>query len=307
MSTTANHLIAANNCKKTIANNERNHRMEEGRIDEPKQNDMLAYDATSGISCIEVFLLMFSCLWIICTFPITIWFQFREIQQYERGVKFRFGKRKQGAAEQPGIHFMMPFVEEMIVLDLRTRAFDVPPQQILTKDSVSVNLDAVVYFHIVDPVKAACNVRVYDHSTRLLATTTMRTILGTKTMDELLMDRENIAIDIYATMDEPVRPWGVQIERVELKDVVLPVNLQRAMAAEAEAIRDAKAKIVAAKGEQDASRALTEAASIISESPGAMQLRYLQTLHAISAEKNSTIIFPLPMDILSALTNFKAP
>jgi len=289
----------------STANGNLTHDMEEGRVKEPQQDAKLSYDANSGLSCAEVFLYIVSLLWLLLTFPLTIWFQFVQIQQYERGVKFRFGKRKQGEAEQPGILFRMPFVDEVTVLDLRTRAFDVPPQQILTKDSVSVNLDAVVYFHIEDPVKAACNVRDFDHSTKLLATTTMRTILGTKTMDELLTDRENIAKDIYATMDEPVKPWGIAIERVELKDVVLPVNLQRAMAAEAEAIRDAKAKIVAAKGEQDASRALTEAATVISESSGAMQLRYLQTLHAISAEKNSTIIFPLPMDILSALTNSK--
>jgi len=280
---------------------EQDHLMEEGEVRNPKVDDKLAYDATSETSGLERFLSIVAFVWAIISFPLTVWFRLRRVHQYERGVKFRFGKRKRGEAERPGMHYVMPFVEEMYVLDMRTKAFDVPPQQILTKDSVSCMIDAVVYYHVRDPVMAACNVRNFDQCTRLLATTTMRTILGTKTMDELLTDRDNIAKDIFATMDEPVRPWGIQIERVELKDVILPANLQRAMAAEAEAIRDAKAKIVAAKGEQDASRALTEAATVISESTGAMQLRYLQTLHAISAEKNSTIIFPLPMEIYSLL------
>jgi len=278
--------------------------VEEGVVGQPKLEENLAYDVASGTSGLERFLSIASWTWAMITFPLTF-NRIKKIQQYERGVKFRFGKRTQAASKAPGMRYIMPFIEELKIVDMRTIAWDVPHQQIITKDSVSVHVDAVVYYRVRDPVKAACNVERVHATTRLLATTTVRTVLGTKTMDELLTDRENIAKDIFASMDEPVKPWGVHIERVELKGVVLPVNLQRAMAAEAEAIRDAKAKIVAAKGEQDASRALTEAATVIGESPGAMQLRYLQTLHAISAEKNSTIIFPLPMDILSALTNSK--
>jgi len=278
--------------------------VEEGVVGQPKLEENLAYDVASGTSGLERFLSIASWTWAMITFPLTF-NRIKKIQQYERGVKFRFGKRTQAASKAPGMRYIMPFIEELKIVDMRTIAWDVPQQQIITKDSVSVHVDAVVYYRVRDPVKAACNVERVHATTRLLATTTVRTVLGTKTMDELLTDRENIAKDIFASMDEPVKPWGVHIERVELKGVVLPVNLQRAMAAEAEAIRDAKAKIVAAKGEQDASRALTEAATVIGESPGAMQLRYLQTLHAISAEKNSTVIFPLPMDILSALTNSK--
>jgi len=278
--------------------------VEEGEVGKSKLEEKLAYDVASGTSGLERFLSIASWTWAMVTFPLTF-NRIKKIQQYERGVKFRFGKRTQAASKGPGMRYVMPFIEELRIVDMRTKAWDVPAQQIITKDSVSVHVDAVVYYNVRDPVKAACNVENVHGATRLLATTTLRTVLGTKTMDELLTDRENIAKDIFASMDEPVKPWGVHIERVELKGVVLPGNLQRAMAAEAEAIRDAKAKIVAAKGEQDASRALTEAATVIGESPGAMQLRYLQTLHAISAEKNSTVIFPLPMDILSALTNSK--
>lgn len=243
------------------------------------------------------------------------------LQEYERAVIFRLGRIKKGGAVGPGLFFIVPCMDNIAVCDLRTVSFDVPPQEILTKDSVTVAVDAVVYYKISNPLAAVCNVADYAKSTKLLASTTLRTILGTKNLSEILSDREHIAHDILGQLDGATDPWGIkvssiyclltqrkilqtaisysQVERVEVKDVRLPPQLQRAMAAEAEAAREARAKVIAAEGEQKASRALKEASDIISESPSALQLRYLQTLTNISAEKNSTIIFPLPIDMMS--------
>merc|ERR1712037_181569 len=185
--------------------------------------------------------------------------------------------------------------------DLRVVSFDVPPQEILTKDSVTVAVDAVVYYHVEDPLSAVCTVEDAGHSTRLLASTTLRNILCTKNLSEILADRDPIAASMLRMLDSATDPWGIKVDRVEIKDVRLPVQLQRAMAAEAEAAREARAKVIAAEGEKKASRALKEASEVISESPSALQLRYLQTLNTISAEKNSTIIFPVPMDMISHL------
>merc|ERR1711963_1374619 len=189
-------------------------------------------------------------------------------------------------------------MDSIQVVDLRTVTFDVPPQEILTKDSVTVAVDAVVYYKIQNPMSAVCNVTNASQSTKLLASTTLRNTLGTKTLSEILADREHIAHMMLESLDTATDPWGVKVERVEVKDVRLPHQLQRAMAAEAEAAREARAKVIAAEGEQKASRALKEASDIITESAAALQLRYLQTLTQISAEKNSTIIFPLPLDLM---------
>jgi len=198
----------------------------------------------------------------------------------------------------PAFFFIIPCMDTIVVTDLRTVSFDVPPQEILTKDSVTVAVDAVVYYNISNPMAAVCNVENYSKSTRLLASTTLRNILGTKNLTEILSDRDHIASEILYHLDSTTDPWGIKVERVEVKDVRLPMQLQRAMAAEAEATREARAKVIAAEGEQKASKALKEASDIISESPAALQLRYLQTLNNVAAEKNSTIIFPLPIDIL---------
>merc|ERR1711944_276723 len=183
-------------------------------------------------------------------------------------------------------------------MGLRVVSFDVPPQEILTKDSVTVAVDAVVYYHVVDPMAAVCAVEDAGHSTRLLASTTLRNILGTKNLSEILADRDHTAATMLRMLDSATDPWGIKVERVEVKDVRLPQQLQRAMAAEAEAAREARAKVIAAEGEQKASRALREAANVIAESSSVLQLRYLQTLSSIAAEHNSTIIFPMPMNIL---------
>jgi len=224
---------------------------------------------------------------------------FKVVQEYERAVIFRLGRLVKGGARGPGIFFIIPCIDTYRGVDLRTVSFDVPPQEILTRDSVTVAVDAVVYYRVQNPTIAISNVENYNASTRLLAATTLRNVLGMKNLSEILSDRENISHAMQSGLDSATDPWGVKVERVEIKDVRLPQQMQRAMAAEAEAAREARAKVIAAEGEQNASRALKEAADIISSSPAALQLRYLQTLNTISAEKNSTIIFPLPMEIMS--------
>lgn len=193
---------------------------------------------------------------------------------------------------------MLPCTDEYIPVDLRTISFDIPPQEILTKDSVTINVDAVVYYKITIPTASVNNVENAKGSTQLLSQTTFRNILGTRTLADILSERDAIAKELQQTLDKATDRWGIVVERVEVKNVRLPENLQRAMAAEAEATREAKAKIVAATGEMNASKSLREAAEVIAKSPSALQLRYLQTLNSIAAEKNSTVLFPIPMDML---------
>lgn len=252
-----------------------------------------------GPGCCSLIITLLSYLLVIVTMPLSLCFCIKVVQEYERAVIFRLGRLLQGGAKGPGIFFIVPCIDTYRKVDLRTVSFDVPPQEILTRDSVTVAVDAVVYYRILDPTVAVTNIENFSHSTRLLAATTLRNVLGTKSLADLLAERESISQQMQSTLDEATDPWGVKVERVEIKDVRLPVQLQRAMAAEAEAAREARAKVIAAEGEQRASRALKEAADVMSESPSALQLRYLQTLSTISAEKNSTIVFPLPIDVLS--------
>jgi len=242
----------------------------------------------------------FSYILVFLTLPISIWGCVKVVQEYERAVIFRLGRLKSGGAKGPGLFFILPCIDTYRCVDLRTGAFDVPPQEILTRDSVTINVDAVVYYQVSNPLSAICNNDDYNRSTRLLAATTLRNVLGTKNLSEILSDREAIAETMHHGLEEATNPWGVHVDRVEIKDVRLPQQLQRAMAAEAEATREARAKVIAAEGEQKSSKALKEAADIIAMSPAALQLRYLQTLSSISAEKNSTIIFPLPMEMFAA-------
>jgi erythrocyte band 7 integral membrane protein len=244
-------------------------------------------------------LTVLSIILIVFTFPFSLCCCFKVVQEYERAVIFRLGRLMKGGAKGPGIFFIIPCIDTYRKVDLRTVSFDVPPQEVLSKDSVTVAVDAVVYYRISNATIAISNVADYGHSTRLLAATTLRNILGTRNLSEMLSERENISHLIMNILDEATDAWGVKVERVEIKDVRLPVQLQRAMAAEAEAAREARAKVIAAEGEQRAARALKDAADIMAESPSAIQLRYLQTLSTISAEKNSTIIFPIPMDLMS--------
>uniref|UniRef100_A0A7E4WCI4 PHB domain-containing protein n=1 Tax=Panagrellus redivivus TaxID=6233 RepID=A0A7E4WCI4_PANRE len=237
------------------------------------------------------------------TFPLSVCFCVKVVQEYERAVIFRLGRLMPGGAKGPGLFFIVPCVDSYKKVDLRVVSFEVPPQEILSKDSVTVAVDAVVYFRISNATISITNIEDASRSTKLLAQTSLRNILGTKTLTEILSDRDAVSMLMQSTLDEATEPWGVKVERVEMKDVRLPVQLQRAMAAEAEATREARAKVIAAEGEQKASRALSEAASVISESPAALQLRFLQTLNSISAEKNHTIIFPLPIELLRNFIN----
>jgi len=268
-----------------------------------EETDKISSGTIHEESCFVTILKILSYFLIIVTFPFSLCLCVQTVQEYERAIIFRLGRIKSGGVVGPGLFFIIPCMDSIVVTDLRTVSFDVPPQEILTKDSVTVSIDAVVYYKIVTPMSAICNVNDYAKSTKLLASTAMRTILGTKSLAEILSDRESIAKDMLTSLDESTDPWGIKVERIELKDVRLPHQLQRAMAAEAEATREARAKVIAAEGEQKASRALKEASDIISESPAALQLRYLQTLTHISAEKNSTIIFPLPIEIMNSFLN----
>ncbi|XP_021950742.1 band 7 protein AGAP004871 isoform X2 [Folsomia candida] len=252
-----------------------------------------------GSGFIEVVATFASILLLVVTFPLAIFFCFKVVQEYERAVIFRLGRLRRGGARGPGIFFILPCIDAYRCVDLRTVSFDVPPQEVLSRDSVTVSVDAISYYRVNNPIMAISNVEDYSHSTRLLAATTLRNVLGTKNLAEILSERESISHTMQAALDEATDPWGVKVERVEIKDVRLPVQLQRAMAAEAEAAREARAKVIAAEGEMKASRALKEASDVMVESPAALQLRYLQTLNTISAEKNSTIIFPIPIDILT--------
>ncbi|TKR71667.1 hypothetical protein L596_019227 [Steinernema carpocapsae] len=255
-----------------------------------------AYDAGLGIC--GWFLMSLSWILFLTTFPISICFCIKVVQEYERAVIFRLGRLIGGGAKGPGIFFVMPCIESYTKVDLRTVSFNVPPQEILTKDSVTVSVDAVVYYRVCNATVSVANVENAHHSTRLLAQTTLRNMLGMRNLSEILSDRDNIASCMQTLLDEATESWGIKVERVEIKDVRLPIQLQRAMAAEAEATREARAKVIAAEGEQLASKSLREAAHIISQSPAALQLRYLQTLNSVAAEKNSTIIFPLPVELV---------
>ncbi|XP_062579629.1 band 7 protein AGAP004871-like [Saccostrea cucullata] len=258
-------------------------------------------DGSSGnIGCCGSILMIMSFFLVIVTFPFSLFFCIKVVQEYERAVIFRLGRLLSGGSKGPGIFFVLPCIEGYTKVDLRTVSFDVPPQEILTNDSVTVSVDAVVYYRVCNPTISVANVENAHHATRLLAQTTLRNILGTKSMSEILADREAISKAMQSMLDEATGDWGIKVERVEIKDVRLPKQLQKAMAAEAEASREARAKVLAAEGEHNASKALKEAADIINTSPAALQLRYLQTLNTIAYEKNSTIIFPLPVDILSS-------
>ncbi|XP_046689683.1 stomatin isoform X2 [Silurus meridionalis] len=225
---------------------------------------------------------------------------FRQIvKEYERAVIFRLG-RLLGGAKGPGIFWILPCVDTFRKVDLRTVSFNIPPQEVLTKDSVTIMVDGVVYYRVFNPTMSITKVEDANLATQMLAQTTLRNMLGTKSLADILRDREEMAEQMEEVLYSASKNWGIKLERVELKDVKLPQTLQRAMAAEAEATREARAKVIAAEGEMKASCALKEAADVMSESPAALQLRYLQTLAEIATERNSTVVFPIPMDLITS-------
>jgi len=275
-----------------------------GKEDDTRVRIQGEVDGQEGAGgCIEGLLWVLSVILCCITFPFSLFVILKQVQEYERAVIFRLGRIKKGGAMGPGLFTILPCIDNIVTVDLRLVTFDVPPQEILTKDSVTVTVDAVVYFKVFNPMASVVNVANASHATRLLASTTLRNMLGTKNLHDILADREDIAKTMLTTLDEATDNWGIRVERVEVKDVRLPQQLQRAMAAEAEASRQAKAKVIEAQGEQQASKALKEASDVISASPAALQLRYLQTLSTIAAERNSTIVFPLPIEVMGALMN----
>jgi len=221
------------------------------------------------------------------------------VQEYERGVIFRLGRL--AGPRGPGLFVIVPIIDRMVKVDLRVITLDVPSQEAITKDNVTVKVNAVLFFRVIDPSAAVVQVEDYRRATWNIAQTTLRNVLGQSTLDELLSNREKINTRLQQIIDETTEPWGVKVSIVEVKDVELPQTMQRAMAKQAEAEREKRAKIVHAEGELDAAAKLTEAADLMSKHPVSVQLRYLQTLNEISVEKNSTIIFPVPVDILQAL------
>jgi regulator of protease activity HflC (stomatin/prohibitin superfamily) len=221
------------------------------------------------------------------------------LNEYERAVTFWLG-RLAPAPKGPGLTFIFWPFETMVRVDLRTITLEVPPQDVISRDNVSVKVNAVVYFHVVDPSKAIVKVANYLYATQQLAQTTLRSILGQATLDELLSEREKLNDRLQEILDRHSESWGIKVTMVEVKAVDLPIEMQRAMAKQAEAEREKRAKVIHASGELDASKQLAEAAAIIGSEPATLQLRYLQTLTEIATEKNSTIIFPLPMDLISA-------
>jgi regulator of protease activity HflC (stomatin/prohibitin superfamily) len=222
-------------------------------------------------------------------------------QEYERGVTFRLGRYV--GIRGPGLVLLIPFVERMVRVDLRILTLDIPSQEVITRDNVTVKVNAVAYFRALDPERVVLEVNDYIRATSQIAQTTLRSILGQSELDELLSERDAINERLQAIIDEQTEPWGVKVNIVEVKDVELPEVMQRAMARQAEAERDKRARIINAEGEFLAAQRLHEAAVVIGQEPTALQLRYLQSLNDIAAEHNSTIIFPLPIDLLEAFTS----
>jgi len=221
------------------------------------------------------------------------------VQEYERGVVFRLGRFV--GIRGPGLIVLIPFIERMQKIGLRTITMDVPAQEAITRDNVTVKVDAVIYFRVVDPANAVLKVQDYVRATSLLSQTTLRNVVGQSELDELLTRRENVNAKLQKIIDEGTDPWGIKVSLVETKEVQMPSTMQRAMAAQAEAERERRAKVVHADGEFQAAERLAQAAKIIGSEPSAIQLRYLQTLVTIATDKTSTIVFPLPLDILAGL------
>ena len=235
---------------------------------------------------------------ILTTFIILVLCSIRQVDQYERGIKFQFGKFK--TVVDPGWRIVWPVIQSMRKIDMRTKVIDVPEQDVITKDNVSLRVSAVLYFRVCDAAKAVLDVEDYRYATSQLALTTMKTAVGEVTLDELLSQRDTISTKICKIVDEASDPWGVKVENVELKEIILPEDMKRVIAKEAEAEREKKAVITKAAGEVVASENLSKAAAIMAKTPGAMHLRTLATLSDISPDPGNTIIFAVPVEVLDA-------
>ncbi len=249
-----------------------------------------------GISAAIVFLIIF--LLIIASAAIKI------LREYERGVIFRLGRLL--GAKGPGIIFIIPGVDKLLRISLRTVALEIPPQDVITHDNISIKVNAVVYFRVIDPNRAIVEVENYLYATSQLAQTTLRSIIGQSQLDELLSERDKTNVQLQDMLDRHTEPWGIKVSLVETKQVDLPTEMQRAIARQAEAERERRAKVIHAEGEAQAAEKLAEAANIISVHPAAVHLRFLQTLTEVATEKNSTAIVPVPLDLLTGFLQKKA-
>jgi regulator of protease activity HflC (stomatin/prohibitin superfamily) len=228
---------------------------------------------------------------------------FNVLREYERAVIFRWGRLARGifGGTGPGIVVIIPVIDKLVRVSLRTVTMDVPPQDVITKDNVSVKVNAVIYFRVVDPQRAIVQVEDYLYATSMMAQTTLRSVLGQSQLDDLLAKREEINTELQRIIDQQTEPWGVKVSAVEVKNVDLPQEMQRAIARQAEAERERRSKVIHAEGEFQAAQRLLDAANLMSQNTVALQLRYLQTLVEVAAEKNSTTIFPIPIDIIAPL------
>ena len=265
-----------------------------GRSEGAPQPDQMAAEPPTSLlaTIIKVFLLGLSAVLLIPLLP----FQIRVVAEYERGVIFRLGRLT--GAKGPGLFVLLPFIDRMVKVDLRVITLDVPSQEAITRDNVTIKVNAVVYFRVVEPTAAVVRILDFVRATSQISQTTLRSVMGQTDLDGLLSQREEVNQELQKIIDEETEPWGIKVSTVEVKDVELPSTMQRAMAAQAEAERERRAKIIAADGEFQASERLREAAEVMSREPISLQLRYLQTLSEISSENNSTIVFPLPIDLI---------
>src|SRR6266478_6302246 len=232
---------------------------------------------------------------------------FRILREYERAVIFRFGRRTNaifnpgGEGSGPGLVLLIPFIDKMVKVSLRTVTMDVPPQDVITRDNVTVKVNAVIFFRVLDATKAVISVENYLYATSQMAQTTLRSVLGQQELDDLLASRDKINAELTRIIDLHTSPWGVKVATVEVKNVDLPLDMQRAMSKQAEAERERRAKVINAEGEFQAAAKLAEAAEVLSRFPIAVQLRYLQTMREIASERNTTTFFPLPLDLFASL------
>jgi regulator of protease activity HflC (stomatin/prohibitin superfamily) len=245
-------------------------------------------------------------MWLLAVTILAVVFLFvlsglRVVQQYERGVIFVLGRLT--GAKGPGLFWIVPFISRMEKVDLRIVTLNVPSQEVITRDNITIRVTAVIYFYVVDPIAAVVNVMNFLQATTQIGQTTLRNVLGQSDLDEILAQRTKINRELQVIIDEHTERWGVKVTGVETKDIELPATMQRAMAKQAEAEREKRAKIIHAEGELQASTQLAQAAKVIVSEPGALQLRYLQTLTDIAIEKNSTIVFPLPLDLIRPFMN----
>ncbi|MBI5284729.1 MAG: slipin family protein [Chloroflexi bacterium] len=261
-----------------------------------------AKDEGGLASVVRLLLQVFAYILLIPPWGVLVWFySVKIVSEYERGVIFRLGRLI--GARGPGLFVILPIVDRMVKMDLRTVTMDVPSQECITRDNVTVKVNAVIYFRVVNPEDAVTKVMDHFRATSQIAQTTLRSVLGQSLLDEVLSERERINDRLQKIIDDQTEPWGVKVSTVEVKDVELPQSMQRAMARQAEAERERRAKVINADGELQASERLAEAGRIMSEQPATLQLRFLQTLAEIATEKNSTIVFPMPIDLLNVFAS----